>query len=68
MFELFLFAVGIAVGSIVTQIILYRKTGRGKYTLEKLPEEEDLYTINIQLERDQALDKKTQILLKRSQK
>lgn len=65
MYELLLFLIGVSVGCIITQIIIRFKSGRGFFTISKVPEEEELYTVNVRLIRDQKLNKKKQIILTR---
>lgn len=67
MYGLLFFVAGVIVGSVVAQILTRVKTGRGYFTIKKIPDEEDLYTINVRLVPDQELNKKTRILLKREQ-
>lgn len=65
MYELLLFLIGVSVGCIITQIIIRFKSGRGFFTISKVPEEEELYTVNVRLIRDQKLNEKKQIILTR---
>ena len=65
MFEVVLFLVGVFVGSIVTQLLTHMKTGRGYFIIKKIPDEEDIYTVNIRLASDQKLTNKTRIILER---
>ena len=65
MFEAFIFLLGILVGCIVSQLIARLGAGKGYFRVTKLPEEEELYTVNVRLEPDQQLQKKTRIILKR---
>lgn len=65
MFEVVLFLAGVFVGSIVTQLLTHMKTGRGYFIIKKIPDEEDIYTVNIRLASDQKLTNKTRIILER---
>lgn len=65
MFEVVLFLAGVFVGSIITQILTHMKTGRGYFIIKKIPDEEDIYTVNIRLANDQKLTNKTRIILER---
>lgn len=56
---------GLIAGCLLREVIFYAKTGYGHFTLEPLPDEEGFYTVNIRLDPDQKLNKKTQIVLKR---
>lgn len=61
---LFLLA-GVIIGRVITTILLKQKTGYGYFRLEKIPNEEDLYTINMRLIPDQKLNEKKHIILTR---
>ena len=61
---LFLLA-GVIIGRVITTIISKQKTGYGYFRLEKIPNEEDLYTINMRLIPDQKLNEKKRIILTR---
>ena len=65
MFEIFVFLLGAIVGCIITQLLVRFGSGKGYFRVMKVPEEEDLYTVNVRLEPDQQLQKKTRIILKR---
>lgn len=65
MFEVVLFLAGVFVGSIVTQLLTHVKTGKGYFIIKKVPDEEDIYTVNIRLASDQKLTNKTRIILER---
>lgn len=65
MFEVVLFLAGFFVGSVVTQLLTHMKTGRGYFIIKKVPDEEDIYTVNIRLASDQKLTNKTRIILER---
>lgn len=56
---------GLIFGCVLREVIFYAKTGYGYFTIEPLPDEEGFYTVNIRLDPDQKLNKKTQIVLKR---
>ena len=61
---LFLLA-GVIIGRVITTILLKQKTGDGYFRLEKIADEEDLYTINMRLIPDQKLNEKKRIILTR---
>lgn len=61
---LFLLA-GVIIGRVITTILLKQKTGYGYFRLEKIADEEDLYTINMRLIPDQKLNEKKRIILTR---
>lgn len=61
---LFLLA-GVIIGRVITTILLKQKTGYGYFRLEKISNEEDLYTINMRLIPDQKLNEKKRIILTR---
>lgn len=63
--ELVVLLLGIVIGAIVTTLLSRTKTGYGFFKLEKIPDEEDLYTINMRLIPDQKLDEKKRIILTR---
>ena len=65
MFEVVLFLMGVAIGGIVTQILSHVKTGKGYFIIKKVPDEADIYTVNIRLANDQKLTNKTRIILER---
>lgn len=65
MFEVVLFLAGFFVGSVVAQLLTHMKTGRGYFIIKKVPDEEDIYTVNIRLASDQKLTNKTRIILER---
>lgn len=65
MLEIILFLMGVAIGGIVTQILSHVKTGKGYFIIKKVPDEEDIYTVNIRLVNDQKLTNKTRIILER---
>ena len=65
MLHVLLFSAGLIVGSLVTQIIFRVNTGSEYFTIKKIPDEEDFYTVNVRLGVDQKLNKKTRIILKR---
>ena len=64
MFEILIFLLGILVGGTVAYMAFRLGSGKGYFRVTKLPEE-DLYTVNVRLEPDQQLQKKTRIILKR---
>ena len=65
MLEVILFLMGVAIGGIITQILVHAKTGKGYFIIKKVPDEEDIYTVNIRLVNDQKLTNKTRIILER---
>ena len=65
MFEVVLFLMGVAIGGIVTQILSHVKTGKGYFIIKKVPDEADIYTVNIRLANNQKLTNKTRIILER---
>lgn len=65
MISVILFASGIIIGCVITHILTRQNVGRGYFRLEKMPEEEDIYTVNIRLIPDQKLNKIKRIVLTR---
>ena len=65
MFEVVLCLAGDVEGSIVTQLLTHMKTGRGYFIIKKVPDEENIYTINVRLANNQKLTNKTRIILER---
>ena len=65
MLEFILFLMGVAIGGIVTQILSHVKTGKGYFIIKKVPDEENIYTINVRLSNNQKLTNKTRIILER---
>ena len=65
MFEIILFFMGVAIGGIVTQILSHVKTGKGYFIIKKVPDEENIYTVNVRLVNNQKLTNKTRIILER---
>ena len=65
MLEIILFLMGVAIGGIVTQILSHLKTGKGYFIIKKVPDEEDIYTVNVRLANNQKLTNKTRIILER---
>lgn len=63
--ELIMFWVGIFIGVLVSEVMQHVRTGKGYFKLEKIPDEDDLYTINVRLVPYQKLNKKKHILLSR---
>ena len=63
--KLIIFLVGIVIGVILSEVIRHVRTGKGYFKLEKIPDEDDLYTINVRLVPYQKLNKKNHILLSR---
>lgn len=60
-----MFLVGVLVGSVITLILLHINTGSGYFTIKKLSDEDEIYTVNVRLISDQKLNKKSRIVLKR---
>lgn len=56
---------GVIAGAIITTVLSRSKTGYGFFKLEKIPDEKDLYTINMRLIPDQKLNEKKRIILTR---
>lgn len=65
MTEILIFLLGLTAGSVVTYLTVTFRSGRGYFRVTKIPDEEDLYTVNVRLEPNQELQKKHRILLKR---
>lgn len=59
------FAIGVLVGCLAMFIGIRLGSGRGYFYLEKYPEEEGFYTVNIRIDRDMNLLKKKRIILTR---
>lgn len=49
MHEAVFLLLGIIIGIIIAAVLNRNKTGYGFFKLEKIPDEEDLYTINMRL-------------------
>lgn len=65
MTEILIFLLGLTAGSVVTFLTVIFRSGHGYFRVTKIPDEEDLYTVNIRLEPNQELQKKHRILLRR---
>lgn len=65
MYEAIFLLLGIIIGIIIAAVLNRNKTGHGFFKLEKIPDEEDLYTINMRLVPDQKLNEKKRIILTR---
>ena len=63
--ELIFLLLGVIVGAVIATLLNRSKTGYGFFKLEKIPDEEDLYTINMRLVPDQKLNEKKRIILTR---
>lgn len=63
MYELLFITLGVIAGSIITQVILRFRAGHGYFVIEELSPDDDLYTINMRLTKDQNLHKKKRIIL-----
>ena len=59
------FVLGIIVGCILATVLHRTETGYGYFRLDKIPEEEDLYTVRVAINPDQNLNHKKRILLMR---
>lgn len=62
---LIVLGIGIVMGIVITASYMHFKTGYGYFKIEKIQDEEDLYTVNMRLVPDQKLNKKSRIVLKR---
>lgn len=65
MLEILIFLFGVVIGCMLTRLMITFRSGRGYFRVSKIPEEDELYTVNVRLEPDQQLQKKHRILLKR---
>lgn len=65
MYETVFLLLGVIVGAVVATLLSRSNTGYGFFKLEKIQDEEDLYTINMRLVPDQKLNKKKRIILTR---
>ena len=65
MYSILFLVIGVVIGILGTVLFYQKKTGQGYFKLEKIPDEEDLYTLNFRVPPDQQLDKKTRIILTR---
>lgn len=65
MLELLMFLLGLAVGSIVVYIVFRLQSGRGYFIIDKVPDTEEMYTVNVRLDPDQQLHKKKWLRLRR---
>ena len=65
--EYLFFLGGVFVGSIITQIIIRLRAGRGYFYVDPVfdSEESDMYKVNVSLPKDQQLLTKKTIILKR---
>mgnify|MGYP004485107687 CR=1 FL=1 len=57
--------IGIVTGILFGWIGFYTKAAYGYFKIEPVPDEEDLYTVNMRLLPDQNLKKRTRIVLTR---
>ena len=62
---LIVWVIGGVMGIVITASYMNFKTGYGYFKIEKIQDEEDLYTVNMRLVPDQELNKKSRIVLKR---
>ena len=65
MHEAIFLLLGVIIGAIIATVLTRMKTGYGFFKLEKIPDEEDLYTVNFRLIPDQKLNKMKHIILTR---
>ena len=47
--KLIIFFAGIVIGVLVSEVIRRVRTGKGYFKLKKIPDEDDMYTINVRL-------------------
>lgn len=59
------FVIGMLAGILFGWIGFYTKAAYGYFKIEPVPDEEDLYTVNMRLLPDQNLKKRTRIVLTR---
>lgn len=57
--------IGMVVGILFGWLGFYTKAAYGYFKIEPVPDEEDLYTVNMRLLPDQNLKKRTRIVLTR---
>ena len=62
---LIVLGIGIVMGIVITSVYTHLKTGYGYFKIEKIQDEEDLYTVNMRLVPDQKLNKMSRIVLER---
>ena len=65
MHEAIFLLLGVIIGAIIATILTRLHTSYGFFKLEKIPDEEDLYTVNMRLIPDQKLNKMKRIILTR---
>lgn len=63
--HILMFVVGCLFGFVLSVIMQHKKSGKGYFKLDKVPDEEDLYTVDVRLLPDQDLNKKNRIILTR---
>lgn len=63
MTELLFLTLGVFIGSVLTKIIVYLTSGKGYFSVNSVSPEDDLYSINVRLVKNQKLDKKRTIML-----
>lgn len=63
MTELLFLTLGVFIGSVLTKIIVYLTSGKGYFSVNSVSPEDDLYSINVRLVKNQKLDKKRTIVL-----
>lgn len=56
---------GVIIGSIVTQVIIRFRSGRGYFIITEVSPEDDLYSVNMRLIKGQNLHKVKRIILYR---
>lgn len=65
MSEILFLLSGVVLGALITIIVFKANSGYGYFKLEKIPDEEDFYRINMRVLPYQKLDKKSRIILSR---
>lgn len=59
------FIIGVVVGFMAGGLVFFVKAAYGYFKIEPVPDEEDLYTVNMRLLPDQNLKKRHRIILTR---
>lgn len=57
------FLLGGIIGYLIKALLLHFCSGRGYFRVTRVPEEDELYTVNVRLEPNQQLHKKETIIL-----
>lgn len=65
MTETIIFLLGVTVGSLITYTIFRIQSGYGYFIVTKVPDIDDMYTVNVRLDPDQQLHKKKWLKLRR---